>query len=81
MKVGGGVMVILFFATIVTAVCFHNFLHIPPVFGMMLGLGYLKLYDHYLRIKSRGWEEGCTDEENGFNPYRFDVFKKIAQAE
>ncbi|MCL4150060.1 UNVERIFIED_CONTAM: hypothetical protein GTU68_004174, partial [Idotea baltica] len=47
---GGLVIVALFIATIVTAVCFHNFLHIPPVYGMMLGLAYLKFYGYYLKI-------------------------------
>ncbi len=82
MKVGGGVIVGLFFATIATAVCFHNFLHVPPVFGMLLGLGYLKLYDHYLRVQSRGWENTASEDQLAdFNPYRFDVFKKVANAE
>ncbi|MDX1695847.1 MAG: sodium:proton antiporter NhaD [Ketobacteraceae bacterium] len=80
-KVGGYVVVLLFLATIVTAVCFHNFLHIPPVFGMMTGLAYLKLYDHYLRQKSKTWDKSSTSEAGDFNPYHFDVFKKIAQAE
>ncbi|MBI2969691.1 MAG: sodium:proton antiporter NhaD, partial [Gammaproteobacteria bacterium] len=29
------------------AVCGHNFLHLPPVMGMMTGLGILKLYGYY----------------------------------
>ena len=37
-KHGGLVIVGLFLATIVTAVSFHSFLHLPPVFGMMTGL-------------------------------------------
>ncbi|MBD3855234.1 MAG: SDR family NAD(P)-dependent oxidoreductase [Acidobacteria bacterium] len=41
MKLGAVRMMILFLATITTAVCFHNFLHLPPAAGMMLGLGYL----------------------------------------
>lgn len=42
-KKGGLVIVGLFLLTIVTAVSFHNVLHIPPVYGMMFGLTYLKL--------------------------------------
>lgn len=48
-KHGGLQIVGLFLITIATAVSFHNFLHIPPVYGMMFGLGYLKLYGYYIR--------------------------------
>ena len=34
----------LFLLTIVATVCVHQFLHLPPVLGMMTGLGALKLY-------------------------------------
>lgn len=88
MKYGGMVIVGLFFMTIVTAVSFHNFLHIPPVFGMMTGLAYLKFYGFYLERKSRSW--AYSDENPPHNsdnlpasgdPYRFDVFERIANAE
>ena len=81
-KVGGIPIVFLFLLTIVTAVCFHNFLHIPPAFGMMAGLAYLKFYGYYLQRKSRAWNasfESPPDAED--DPYDFDVFSKIAQAE
>src|SRR3569832_546622 len=48
-KQGGYLIVVLFFLTIVMAVAFHNFLHFPPVVGMMTGLGLLKLYGYRLR--------------------------------
>ena len=41
MKLGAKRIMALFLLTIVTAVSFHNFLHLPPAAGMMLGLGYL----------------------------------------
>ncbi|MBA3312892.1 MAG: sodium:proton antiporter NhaD [Planctomycetaceae bacterium] len=47
-----GVM-FLFGCTITTVVCMHNFLHLPPVLGMMTGLAYLKLYSYYLTVTSR----------------------------
>ena len=81
-KYGGLVIVGLFMMTIATAVSFHTFLHIPPVFGMMMGLAYLKFYGFYLRRKSRSWS---FDHENppgaDSDPYHFDVFEKIANAE
>lgn len=84
-KPGGYTMIVLFFLTIVTAVSFHNFLHLPPVLGMMTGMGYLKVYGFYLRkfkkattsiqIRNSSYNEP-SDEEL---PY--DIFKKVAIAE
>ncbi|MEH6639251.1 MAG: sodium:proton antiporter NhaD [Porticoccaceae bacterium] len=82
LKYGGMTIVVLFLLTIATAVSFHTFLHIPPVFGMMTGLAYLKFYGYFLRRKSNTWgvrtenPPGASDD-----PYNFDVFSKIAQAE
>lgn len=45
---GAWVMVGLFIVTIALAVSVHTFLHLPPVIGMMSGLGLLKLYSYYL---------------------------------
>lgn len=69
-KPGGLFIVILFALTIVTAVSFHNFLHLPPAMGMMMGLSYLMISAFFIRKKEKkAQEEG------------FDVFKKIARAE
>ena len=46
---GAWVVVGLFILTIAMAVSAHNFLHLPPVLGMMTGLGLLKLYGYYLK--------------------------------
>ncbi len=48
-KQGGYIIIGLFLLTIVMAVSFHNFLHFPPVMGMMTGLGLLKVYGYFLR--------------------------------
>ena len=45
---GAWVVVGLFILTIVMAVTMHNVLHLPPVVGMMTGLGFLKLFGYYL---------------------------------
>jgi NhaD family Na+/H+ antiporter len=45
---GAWAVVGLFILTIAMAVAFHNVLHLPPVIGMMTGLGFLKLYGYYL---------------------------------
>ena len=44
---------ILFSATIVTAVCFHNYLYLPPFLGMMRGHAYLQFFGYYLRKSHR----------------------------
>jgi Na+/H+ antiporter NhaD/arsenite permease-like protein len=49
MRKGALVVVGLFIGTIATAVAFHNFLHLPPMLGMMTGLGVLKIYGYFLR--------------------------------
>ena len=43
-KRGGKIVMVLFGLTIVTAVSFHNFFHLPPMAGMMMGLSYLKIF-------------------------------------
>jgi Na+/H+ antiporter NhaD/arsenite permease-like protein len=51
LKYGAGTIVALFLLTIATAVTFHSVFHIPPVAGMMFGLGYLSMYSYYLSHK------------------------------
>ena len=50
----GALMVVaLFILTITMAVSMHNFLHMPPVIGMMTGLGFLKLFGYYLQRRDQ----------------------------
>ena len=49
MKRGAKRIIVLFLLTIITAVSFHNFLGLPPVIGMLTGLGYLQLLGFYLK--------------------------------
>ncbi len=80
-KTGGLVIVGLFLATIATAVSFHNFLHIPPVFGMMAGLAYLKLYCYALFLhQDAKFDSTDMPTEHAIND-DFDIFDKIAKAE
>ncbi len=58
---GAWVVVGLFVITIVMAVSAHNFLHLPPVLGMMTGLGFLKLYGYYLKRRSQFYPEAPTE--------------------
>ena len=81
LKLGGLTIVGLFFLTIVTAVSFHNFLHLPPVFGMMLGLAYLKFFGFYLRRKTHASVDSTEIPPGSHEVQGFDVFDKIARAE
>ncbi len=60
MKMGARRIMILFIMTIVTAVSFHNFLHLPPAAGMMLGLGYLGMMSFFIKK-----QEGRDDRYDG----------------
>ncbi len=48
-KPGGLVVIALFVLTIALTVSVHHFLHLPPVLGMMTGLGLLNVYGFFLR--------------------------------
>ena len=48
-KFGGKFIILLGVLTIATAVSFHNFLHLPPVLGMMTGLSYLLFFGYYIK--------------------------------
>ncbi|MFZ5758169.1 MAG: sodium:proton antiporter NhaD [Thermodesulfobacteriota bacterium] len=86
MKRGGFIVIGLFLLTICTAVSFHNFLHLPPMLGMMTGLSYLKIFGYYLKIthKKEGEQprrrRGEQDEQIG-DTVAFDVFRSIARSE
>jgi NhaD family Na+/H+ antiporter len=91
MKLGAKRIIILFLLTILTAVSFHNFLHLPPATGMMLGLGYLGFFSYYLKKKEQRIHTGNLPlDMTGHNPDEhiqgghgetFDLFRKIARAE
>jgi NhaD family Na+/H+ antiporter len=90
-KRGAKRIILLFFFTIATAVMCHSWLSMPPVLGMMLGLGYLQLLGFYLRFtlpnslqKKRDIAERNNDEaalKKLGNIVPFDVFEKISRAE
>ncbi len=80
-KRGGLIIIGLFLLTIITAVSFHSFLHLPPVIGMLTGLSYLKLFAYYLK-QTR--EPQSTPALHGGEPGDeppFDIFDRVARAE
>ena len=78
MKRGARRIVILFLLTITTAVCFHNFLHLPPVLGMMTGLAYLKFFAYYLKKTGEMTAYAGGQLEDAMP---FDIFHKMARSE
>jgi len=80
-KRGGLIIVGLFILTIITAVSFHNTLHLPPVFGMMTGLAYLKFFGYYLRKKGKEQIDHSDIPTHHAIEDDFDIFDKIAKAE
>lgn len=85
MRRGSKRIIVLFLLTIATAVCFHNFLGLPPVIGMLTGLGYLKFMGFFLKKTFYKHHPRNDDsEENTGNVgsiVPFDIFTRIAQAE
>lgn len=81
LKHGGITVLGLFLLTIVTAVCVHNFLHLPPVLGMMTGLAYLKFYGFYLRRRNHFIPVASPVLKGEHENYSFDIFENIAKAE
>lgn len=59
----------LFLLTIITAVSFHQILHLPPFMGMMVGLSALMIYGYRINVlySSQG--------------QAFDIFDKVREAE
>jgi len=78
LKRGAKTIILLFLVTIFLAVSFENFLHIPPVFGMMTGLSLLQLFGYYLK---RTYVSVPKTIARDGSDQSFGVFKQIAQAE
>ena len=81
LKRGAMVIVAFFLATIATAVCFHSFLGLPPVIGMLTGLAYLQFFGYYLRMGDHRRHRMTTENTGIGSPVAFDVFKSVARAE
>ncbi len=80
MKRGARRIMLLFLATIVTAVSFHNFFHMPPMVGMMTGLAYLQFFGFYLKVTARRDQRSGSNGQLG-DPVPFDIFQRLARAE
>ena len=74
LKYGAFVVVGLFIFTIFLAVSYHNFFHLPPMLGMMTGLGLLQLYGHHLKNSD---QSAVDDNRVG----RFDIYNQLQRSE
>jgi len=80
MQRGAKRIIFLFFLTIGTAVSFHNFLHMPPVIGMLTGLGYLQFFGFFLK-KTAARDAENAERDGTLGTPAFDVFSPVAKAE
>jgi NhaD family Na+/H+ antiporter len=81
----------LFLFTIATAVAIKTFLHLPPVMGMMMGLGYLQFFGYFLRMtlpgslaRKKAKAERAGDQQalqRLGSVVPFDVFSRVQRAE
>jgi len=93
---GAWVVVGLFVVTISMAVTMHNVLHLPPVVGMMTGLGFLKMFGYYLQRRdvriARGHElkkveatplgvAVVHESDQDGDQQVFDIFNSLQRAE
>lgn len=82
LKPGARWIAILFAFTIATAVSFHQFLHMPPFLGMMMGLAGLMLTSYYLsRMESKTALKSCGSDVVITPRKGFDIFHQIERVE
>lgn len=81
-KRGAWTIVALFAVTIVLAVAFHQFLHLPPFMGMMTGLALLKLHGWRLSRTAHRAEVAEFDRQGTPGDVdAFDSYEQVARAE
>ena len=79
MKRGALIIAALFLCTIALAVSFHSVLELPPVIGMLTGMGVLKFYAFYLRQTTSG--RGQKEVSEIGSPAAFDIYREVARSE
>ncbi|RKZ80371.1 MAG: sodium:proton antiporter [Gammaproteobacteria bacterium] len=89
MKDGALVVVGLFLVTISLAVTAHSYLHLPPVVGMMTGLGVLKVYGYMIKMRDKRMVDAFANDGQttltlegveGHKP-AFNIFQQLERAE
>lgn len=80
MRRGAIRIIALFLLTISMAVSAHSMLHLPPVLGMLTGLGVLKLFAYYLK-KTGEYTNFIDNPKQNAKSVPYDIFSKVARAE
>jgi len=70
----------LFLFTIAIAVMAHSYLSLPPVLGMLTGLGFLQVFSYYLNMTGEKSYDAKTNVDLS-NPVPYDIYSKMALAE
>lgn len=91
---GGYILAVMFLLTIAFTITLHSVLHLPPVLGMMGGLGALMLVSYVLNrtgggrlIDSHMMEQGGvadvsdSDPHERLGPTRLNTFNQVARSE
>ena len=74
-------IIALFFLTIAMAVIAHSMLALPPVLGMMTGLGLLQLYAFVLKKQGEKNQLNNNQQQTDQAPIPYDIYSKVARAE
>ena len=87
---GAWVVVGLFILTITMAVLTYNLLHLPPVLGMMTGLGLLKIFGYYLQKRDEKMNAKMTEHSGdsalslhtaGLQKHPYNIYQNLERAE
>ena len=86
LKPGAKVIIVMGICTVATAVSFHQFFHLPPFLGMMLGLSALMLFGYYLKRWGDKSEPekghlGVLENRQRGGRRHFDIFNEISTVE
>jgi NhaD family Na+/H+ antiporter len=81
MRSGALGIIFLFFLTIAMAVMVHSLLGLPPVLGMMTGLGLLQLYAFALKKNGEKTHFSNNANKDAMSPVPYDIYSKVARAE
>jgi Na+/H+ antiporter NhaD/arsenite permease-like protein len=95
LRQGAWIVVGLFVATISLAVASHTILHLPPVIGMMTGLGLLKLFGYYLQTRGGRFAlsadqvlndnamslEGDSSKQSASGDSQYDIYRNLQRVE
>jgi NhaD family Na+/H+ antiporter len=88
MRRGAKRILALFLITICLAVSCHNYLHLPPMLGMMTGLSLLKFFGYYLRQTHRPTVRGDSPYYGSIGDITpvgddrpYEIFHQVARVE